>query len=67
MSDSSDKILEIPEPLQKELKVALSDTVQIIASSMAKISEELKEFNKRKAETRERIKNGARRTSGRIV
>lgn len=67
MSESPDKILEMPETMQKELKGAFGNTVRVIADGMEKISEELKEFSKRKADTRERIKNGARRTSGRIV
>ncbi|BDI28023.1 hypothetical protein CCAX7_000740 [Capsulimonas corticalis] len=59
--------LHIPEELQDQAKEFVKDAFRLFADHNRKLAQDLSDFEKQKKETQERIKRGARRTSGRIV
>ncbi len=52
---------------QDDVKTLVKSFVRILGDELEKIPAELEDSKKFKEKVRERIKNGARRTSGRIV
>jgi hypothetical protein len=60
-------VLDIPETLQEDAKNLIKNAFQLFSQHTKDMSDELNEFNRRREETRRRIHDGAKRTSGRIV
>lgn len=58
---------QVSEETQEAVKAAIQETLDLFADHSRKMAESLADFNRRRAEIQERLKNGARRTSGRIV
>lgn len=52
---------------QDDIKTLVKSFVRILGDELEKLPAELEDAKKFKEEVRERIRNGARRTSGRIV
>jgi hypothetical protein len=62
-----DNPFEFSEDLEKDFTVAIKNGVRAISEGFKTFADEMREFNENKKEIEERIKNGARRTTGRIV
>jgi hypothetical protein len=60
-------VLEIPKEAQAEAKNLIVNAFRLFADETKHIADEIGEFNKNRQKARERMQNGARRTSGRIV
>ncbi len=58
---------DISEEAQNKAKEVMESAVRDFSAHLRQITEDLAEFNKSRQEMRGRMKNGARRTSGRIV
>jgi len=57
----------IPEETQERVKEMVQGAIHNFQEHMTSLTEEVADFTKRHIETRRRMQNGARRTSGRIV
>lgn len=58
---------ELSDETQKNAKELIADAFRLFADHTKNLADELTEFNKGREETRRRMRDGARRTSGRIV
>ncbi len=52
---------------QESVREAIKETFDLFADHAKRIAESLRQFNVRREEIEQRIKNGAKRASGRIV
>ena len=59
--------LSIPQEVHDEAKEMIQEGFRGFADHSKRLAEDLAEFNKKRKEVRGNIKDGARRTSGRIV
>ena len=57
----------IPEETQERAREMIQSAFRSLEEHMKSVTEEVAEFTKRHQETRRRMQNGARKTSGRIV
>jgi len=57
----------IPEETQERAKKMVEDAFRNLEEYMKSVTDEVADFTRRHQETRRRMQNGARRTSGRIV
>lgn len=57
----------IPEETQERAKEMVKNAFRSLEEHMKSITEEVADFTRRHQETQRRMRNGARRTSGRIV
>ncbi len=68
MKDQKDKMsFEIPKAVREDVEQIIKEGVRALNSGFKNFAERVEQFNKNREEVRRRIKNGARRTSGRIV
>jgi hypothetical protein len=58
---------ELPPDFPEKSRRLISDVFSLITDQTQRIANDIAEFNQKRIETRERIKRGARRTSGRVV
>lgn len=59
--------VKLPKEAQTEAKEIINNAFRLFKNHAKQLADEVAEFNQRRRETRERIANGANRTSGRIV
>jgi hypothetical protein len=64
---ATDNPLGISEETRKKASEMIEGGVRLISEQMKQLAEEVREFEVDFRETTRRIRNGARRTSGRIV
>jgi hypothetical protein len=60
-------MFEIPETLREEAKNLVANAFRLFAEQSKGISDELDEFDRKREETRRRIRARSKRTTGRIV
>lgn len=58
---------ELSDETQKDAKELIADAFRLFADHTKNLTDELTEFNKGRKEMRRRMRDGARRTSGRII
>jgi hypothetical protein len=66
-SKNSEKKDDTTESLQEDAKALIAGVFQLFAKHAEDMADDLREFNKKREETRRRIQSGGKRTSGRIV
>lgn len=67
MTNKTKTSFEIPEDVQEQADNIIREGVRALNNGFKRFAENVEQFNKNHEAVRERIKNGARRTSGRIV
>jgi hypothetical protein len=58
---------DIPEDIKEEVKNTIRNAFQLFANQNKEMAQELREFNAKRQEIRGKLKDGANRTTGRIV
>jgi hypothetical protein len=59
--------IEIPEELQASAKTFIERAFTFFADQTKQLTEDIAQFNKKRADIQRKIEDGTRRTSGRIV
>ena len=68
MENTKEKALtESPEENKEEPKAIVKNALHLFSTQMRQITDDIVEFNQKRQIIKEKIRNGARRTSGRIV
>ncbi len=65
--EEAQNTIRISEEAQERVKKAVEDAFRGLSEHTRQITEEMAAFDRRRQEMRGRMKNGVRRTSGRIV
>lgn len=60
-------VIDVPEEVQEDAKEMVRGAFRLFADHTQRMADEMAEFNTKRQNVREKIQNGARRTSGRIV
>jgi hypothetical protein len=58
---------DIPREMQEQAKNLIKDAFRVVGERSRQLADELSDFDKKYQENERRIRNGARRTSGRII
>lgn len=58
---------KVPKEARDRASKLISQIFDLLGQQLGRLGKDLEEFNKKRTETRRRIDEGARRTSGRIV
>jgi hypothetical protein len=67
-TDESWPVIEqIPEDLSEKARAFVNDALRILAAETRSLASDITEFNQNRAQGLERIRRGARRTTGRVV
>lgn len=66
-TDHKELLDKLPDDLAEQSERLVSNALRMLARQTQQMASDIAEFSRRRSETKERIRRGARRTTGRVV
>jgi hypothetical protein len=58
---------QLPDEIAEKSRSFVSEAFRVLVEQTQQMADDIAEFNRRRSATKERIRRGARRTTGRVV